>query len=448
MLFAGISTAVRLGANLVLLPILIHKLQPSELAMWWALVALGGLATLADLGFGQAITRAYSYLWAGAEDFGRPDLKPVLPGATPNLQGLRVFHSSVRRLYTLLTMGGFVALATGGTAFLVSSEEGQTPTSFWLLWICFIVAVVFAFRTSHWSLACQGINKIRELQIANLWAGLTYVISAAGMLLMDLGLWSLPAAFFLRALVAWIFCARTYLNALPQTPSRTPADIRIVKRMWPDAWKFGLLSLGVYLVNNGPVLISKHFLDDTITASFGLTSQAGLILVSFSSLWLSVKWPEITILRTQGNLSRMSVLFAQRLGLALASFLIAAIAILLWGNSLLEWKGTSTRLLATPYLAVYLLYLWQQIVYGSFANLTFTENVVPFYLLASGTGLGVVILGTLVTPVFGLWGLILAPLIVAQFGNSWYPIIRGFRGQSLPVTMFLRTMLGLNHPRP
>src|SRR5262245_20130910 len=76
MLYGVLATGVRVGANIVLLPLVLKMLAPKELALWWVFLALGAVANLADFGFGQAIARIYSYLWAGAEDFETEGLGP------------------------------------------------------------------------------------------------------------------------------------------------------------------------------------------------------------------------------------------------------------------------------------------------------------------------------------------------------------------------------------
>ena len=87
----------------------------------------------------------------------------------------------------------------------------------------------------------------------------------------------------------------------------------MLKRLWPNAKKFGIMSIGSYCITQGLILIGSQFLPLNILASLGLTQQIGIFLTSIASLWLQVKWPEITILRTQGQLREMSVLFAKRL---------------------------------------------------------------------------------------------------------------------------------------
>jgi O-antigen/teichoic acid export membrane protein len=163
-------------------------------------------------------------------------------------------------------------------------------------------------------------------------------------------------------------------------------------------------------------------------------------MMSFASLWLGVKWPEIAILRAQGRLEEMARLFARRLTLVMGSFVGMALVLLFAGDALLAWKGASTRLIPAPLLAFYLIYLAQQIFYVQFGTLAFTENVVPFFKISLFTGLGVMVCSLILTPLLGLWGLVVAPFIVEAAYSSWYTVRRGFQGQPLSLLQFYRAM--------
>src|SRR5580658_8813495 len=82
------GTGIRVGVNLLLLPLLIKKLSLSEFALWMVFDALGAFGNLADFGFGSTIPRIYSYLWAGAEDFEAEGLRPAQKEGQPNLAGI------------------------------------------------------------------------------------------------------------------------------------------------------------------------------------------------------------------------------------------------------------------------------------------------------------------------------------------------------------------------
>jgi O-antigen/teichoic acid export membrane protein len=431
--YGAFATAVRVGANILLLPFILKRFSAQELALWWVFVALGAVANLGDFGFGQAISRVYSFLWAGADNFDTEGLRASLPNSSPNYDLIRHFDATVHYFYVRVSVVVGAILAIAGTPFVVPLI--QPPVNrVWILlcWSAFILASGYSLATSRWTLACQGVNRVRELQASYFWSGLSFVIVAALMLIVGGGLETMVVATAARAVVGQQLCARAYRRAIPNVRGQKPrADLSMLKRIWPNARKFFLLSLGAYVVANGTTLMCSALLGPEATASFGLTVQVGNFIASFSALWLTVKWPQITILRTQGELQPMAILFARRLLLVMITFVLSAVLLLVSGNFLLAIRGTHTRLLAHPYMLVYLLYLAQQQFYVQFGNLTFTENVVPFVGISIVTALALLGLTLILTPILGMWGLILGPLVATVVCSSWYVVYRGFCGQPL-----------------
>lgn len=439
MVYGFFGTAVRVGANIFLIPLVVSRLSSLELSLWWVFIALGAFANLADFGFGPVISRVYSFLWAGAEDFDAEGLRPPPVQGTPNLRRIRELNATVRHLYVRLAVGATIVVGLGGMFLIMKPARliGQ-PSQVWSAWAVYLVTIGFSLGTSHWMLACQGINRVRDVQATYLWSGLTYVATASLLLVTGFGLFSLVIATFVRAAVTQELFRRVYRVAVPDGLENARPDSAMLKTLWPNACKFGLLSIGAYLLANGNVLISSHFLSPSVTAAFGLTAQIGNFLMSFAGLWLAVKWPQITILRTQGRLEQMAVMFAHRLAWTVGTFIALAIMVILLGNQLLEWKGTQTRLLSIPCLVVYLAYLAQQLFYVQFGSLAHTENVVPFFKIGLFTGIGMFCLSWIMTARFGLWGLLLAPLIAESVYSSWFTVRRGFQGQPLRPRQFLR----------
>jgi O-antigen/teichoic acid export membrane protein len=303
----------------------------------------------------------------------------------------------------------------------------------------FVGVIGLNLKTSYWLTATQGINRVREVQASNLWGGLVYLIIGSVLLLAGLKLVALAIAVGSRALVARWICMRAFSSAarFDRSNSSRP-DRTMLRRLWPNAKKFGIMSIGSYCITQGLILIGSQMLSLNVLASLGLTQQIGIFVVSIASLWLQVKWPEITILRTQGRSRTMSVLFARRLALSIASLASIGAVVILFGNQLLQWKGTQTRLLPVGPLSYYLAYLTFQMTYGAFGMLAMTENVIPFYRIAIGTGIATVLLSIAMTFQWHLWGLLLAPLICEAAYSAWFTIRYGFKTQPLTVLELLR----------
>jgi hypothetical protein len=445
--FYGIfATGIKVGANLLLLPVLLTQLAPSEVAIWGVFVSLGGFANLADFGFGATIARVYSYLWAGAEDFDAEGLRPPSDCHEPNLPRIRQLTATIRLFYWLLAFAATVVIAVIGTLVLLKPVSAVSdPRVAWIAWAGQVLSVGYGLGTSRWMLACQGLGKMRELQKAYLFGGLVYVGLATLLLLSHWGLLALLLASFARSLMVRNYCRRAYEAAVPsESGQRPPVDREILKRLWPNASKLGVLAIGAYLSANGSVLVCSQFLNAKTTADFWLTTQVGGFVASFAALWLAVKWPEIAMLRIQGRLREMSTLFARRMVLTMLTFFAAAGLVVLIGNWLLELKGTHTRLLPLPALVFYFAYLAQNLFYVQFGALAYTENVVPFFKIALFTGIGMFLLSALLTWRFGLWGMLAAPLIAEAVCSSWYVVWRGMVGQPLTVRQLF--LAGISNP--
>ncbi len=440
--FAALGTAIRLGANILLLPLILLTLSQEEQALWWVFVALGNFSFLADLGFAPAIVRVYNFFWAGADDFETEGLKPAT-GTEPNYPKIRQLHATVCFLFKRLSLGAVLILAVVGSLLLYKPiQAGGEPGRLWLTWLLYLLFIWFNILSSQWTLALQGINQLREMHRASLFSSLSYLIVAGSLLSNGWGLSAMVVAIGVRGIVLRAIARRAFCKTIPGIQnSDEPAELTILSRLWPNARKFAILALGSYFVTSTSVLISAHFLGPDVTASLGLTVQIGGFIAGFATLWTGVKWSEITILRTQDRSKEMAVLFFRRFLLVLATFSILAVLVVLFGDVILEWKDTKTRLLPTPYLVFFLTYLGLQTFYAQLGNLVLTQNVVPFFKISISTGIGVVILSVLFTWAFGLWGLLLAPFVVEWLYSGWFTTRLGFRSQPLPIRETLKVAL-------
>lgn len=431
MLYGVLGTAVRAGAQFFLLPFVLTTLPPRELNIWWLFLSLGTLVVLADFGFGQALTRVYSFLWAGAEDFDTEGLRPPPEKGEPNLARLRQVHLAAARLYAWLAVGAMTLIGLVGTLLVAPHIQlSQRPEWNWAAWFTFLVATGYNLATSYWGMACQGVNRVRAYQAATLWSSLVYFGLAASLLLAKQGLMALVVASAVRAFLARRLWRRAFLEVVPPPAVPVVPDPTLFPRLWPNARRFGLTFIGSYLLTNGNILIGSMILPTDQFASLGLSTQVGFFLVGLANLWLSVKWPEITILRTQGRTEEMTRLFFRRLGLTILTFVVLATLTLLVGNALLALKGTHTRLLPASMLAFYFASLLFQTFYGAFGSLTCTANLMPFSKVALLTGAGMVTLSLTLAPHWGLWGMLLAVPLAELAGNGWFYLREGLR--SLP----------------
>jgi len=366
------------------------------------------------------------------------------------LPRIRELNETVHYFYWALSIPTTLVIAAVGTFVLLKPVSNCTDShSAWLAWAFQVFLIGYGLGTSRWVLVCQGLGRTKELQAAYLWSGLANVALATVLLMSNWWLFGLLTASFVRLVILRECCRRVYYASVPKDPElQVKPNWHMLKRLWPNASKLGVLAIGSYLISNGGVLICSQNLTPeltpAVTASFGLTATISGFLTNFAALWLVVKWPQLTMLRMQGRLEEMSTMFARRLALVIGTFVVMAALTTVAGNWLLELKGSHTRLLPTPYLIFYFAYLTFQLFYVQFGTLAYTENVVPFFRIGLFTGMGTFFLSFLLARTFGLWGLLLAPLIAESVYSSWYTVRRGFQGQPLTARQLFRA--GLTGP--
>jgi hypothetical protein len=442
MLYAVLGTFARFMANVMLLPLFLVYFTPGEQAVWWVFVALGGLANLADFGFGAMITRAYSFLWAGAEDVAHEGLGATNARKEPNLPRLEVLNATVRRLYlTIALVATGVLLVAGGGLLWRPIHEAGGAAGLWVAWFAYALMIGYGVGTSHWILGCQGINLVRDSQAAVLWGAIAYLVTGVLLLSLGAGLMGMVLAAGVRGIVIRLASRRAFLRVVSVGPATTP-DRELLRKLWPNSRKYGWLTVGGWLLANAGLIVCSQTQPAAITASFGLTAQVGAFLVGLATLWLTTKWPAITILRAQGSTQEMSLMFARRFGWCVGSFVVMAVVVVLLGNPLLQLWGARSQLLPAGLLVVYLWHQLQQLTYVQFEGLIFTENVVPLYGLNVISGAMMLVLGWLLAKAYGVLGIVVGAWMADSLASTWMFIRRGFQVQTLTPAQFLRVALG------
>src|SRR5438552_7964537 len=97
------AAALRALGGVLVLPLMVRKVPSDHLGLWYVFLSLQGIASLFDLGFSPAVTRAAGYLWAGARElrrFGVARAESSEQGnPTPNYSMLNDLVATMRLYY-------------------------------------------------------------------------------------------------------------------------------------------------------------------------------------------------------------------------------------------------------------------------------------------------------------------------------------------------------------
>jgi O-antigen/teichoic acid export membrane protein len=288
------------------------------------------------------------------------------------------------------------------------------------------MGVSLGFANSLWPSLLAGINAVKEAQQITSVCLLLFVCLAVAGLLAGLGMWALVAGTIVAGIAERVIGRMFFFRLVPLPPGKF--DVPVLRALWPIAWRTAAVGLGAFMTLQANTIICSAFLDLRTTASYGLSLQAVTALVGISSIWVRVRLPAINHLRAQGMVERIPQIFRQRIVFALLTFGAGAGALLLFGRPLLEMLKTQTQLLPTALLATLLLIQLLEMHHSLYAELVYSENVNPFVTPALISGGAIIILSVLMTPRFGVWGILLPSGFVQLCFNNWWPIVRALRG--------------------
>ncbi len=156
------------------------------------------------------------------------------------------------------------------------------------------------------------------------------------------------------------------------------------------------------------------------------------MLSTASSAFTKIKMPIVNQLRVTGRMDEIAELWIQRTRISLACYLLGSLALILAGNVGLRIVGSKTMLLPSGELVLMLLIVGLEMHHVLSGDLVISENQNPFVIPALSAGAGTVLLSLVLTPHFGIWGMLVAQGISQASFNNWWTVRRGIRGLGIP----------------
>ena len=445
-----VFTAIRAGGNLLVLPLMLHKLTPENLGLWYVFLSLGGMASLVDFGFYPTMSRVTAYLWAGAEEIhetGAPAVRQSGDSISPpNYRLLADLVKTMRIYYTGLGVLIVTIMGVLGTAWVIQRTHllPDARSVFWA-WLLFLAGIFVNITAGMWHPLLSGINEVRlNQQIFVCGLVVNYLTVLIG-LLMGAGLFSPVAGFVLMGLVSRIL-ARAKFNGFTKADEYGSASrwsSKLLRGLWPTAWRTGVVTLGIYATVNLATLICSTFLGLKAAASYGLSLQLVLAAVAIASSFIAVKLPLVARMHALGRTNEIGRLIFPRLRWFWTVYLALALVTILFGNRVIhEWFRSQTSLLPTPLLIALFVVTGLEGHHGVFRELAITAHRNPFAIPVVISGAVIAVFSVILVPQMGLWGLILVPGIVQLCFNNWWTVLVGLRSMRSSAGAYLRGVFG------
>jgi len=422
--YAG--TAFMIGAGVLLLPFILHKMPQETVGIWNIFQTITALVLLLDFGFRPTFARNISYIFSGVKTLQKDGVEQTTSDAAVDYSLLKGSLLAMRRFYRWIGIVVFTVLATAGTAYfyyILQKYSGDRQDAL-VAWILLIAINCYNLYTFYYDALLTGKGYVTRTQQINMLGQGVYFGLAVALIYAGFGLTAIVASQLISTIIRRVLTYRVFftpeikrrLNEVePQEPKA------ILSTITPNAIKIGLTQAGGFLVNKSAILIGSAFLTLEEVACYGITLQVMDILARCAMVFYQSYLPKLAQCRAEKDLIGLKRYYLQCTGSLLAVYIVGGALWVFFGNWAMDMIGSQTYFVPTAMLCVMLVISLLEHNHAQSAGFIMADNKIPFFIpsLASGAAT-VVLLWLMLGPLhWGVWGLILAPGLAQLAYQNW-----------------------------
>lgn len=424
-----VAMGITIGAGLILLPFILHKMSSETVYIWNIFQTITYLVLMIDFGFQPSFSRSISFIFTGVKSFQKNGVEKV-QSSEVDYAMLQDTIRVMKRLYRWLALGIFTLLLTAGTAyffFLLSKYNGDR-TDATIAWFMLIAINSFNLYTYYYDALLQGKGYVLRIQQITIAAQSAYVLTAIVLIECGLGLTAIVCAQLINLVIKRFFAHRVFYTADMQNrlaafqgEKNTKREHEILTALAPNAIRSGLTGLGGFLVNRSSLFIGGAFISFEVMACYSITMQVLDILNRCSTVVYRSYTPKLAEARAHKDYFSLGQYYRYNVLSILILYVAGGIAWILLGNWALGIIGSQTQFLATNMLMLLLLISFLEVNHSTAAGFIQADNRIPFFIpsLLSGAGAITLLYLFLQFTSLGIWALIMAPGIAQLAYQNW-----------------------------
>lgn len=422
--YAG--TAFMIGAGVLLLPFILHKMPQETVGIWNIFQTITFLVLLLDFGFRPSFARNISYIFSGVTSLQKEGVLHTTADAKVDYGLLKGTLTAMRRFYRWIALAVFALLATAGTAYfyyILQKYSGDRQDAF-IAWLLLIAINCYNLYTFYYDALLTGKGYVKRNQQINMLGQAIYIGLAIGLIYAGLGLTAIVASQLVATIIRRVLTYRVFFTPelkahLQEAEPNEPKEI--LSAITPNAIKIGLTQLGGFLVNKSAILIGSAFLTLEEVACYGITMQVMDILARCATVYYQSYMPKLAQCRVENDLVGLKRYYLQCTGSLWLVYLLGGVAWIFLGDWALQLIGSQTPFVPIAMLCVMLFISTLEHNHSVSAGFIMADNKIPFFIpsLASGAAT-VLLLWIFLSPLqMGIWGLILAPGLAQLAYQNW-----------------------------
>lgn len=422
--YAG--TVFMIGAGVILLPFILHKMPQETVGIWNIFQTITALVLLLDFGFRPSFARNISYIFSGVKTLQKEGVAHTTSDAEVDYGLLKGTLTAMKRFYRWMAFAVFSLLATFGTAyfyFILQKYSGDRQDAMFA-WILLICINCYNLYTMYYDALLTGKGYVTRIQQLNMISQIIYIALAIGLIYAGFGLTAIVSSQLIATVIRRILAYRTFFTSgmlmhLEQAESQDDRDI--LKAISPNAVKVGLTYLGAFLITRSAMLVGSAYLTLEQIASYGITVQVMDVLSRCSQVLYIAYTPRLAQCRAENDISQLRRYYILCKAIYIGIFLLGGVVWIFLGDWALTVIGSNTMFLATPMLLLALVVGFLESNHALSAGFIMADNRIPFFIpsLVSGAATFILLWIFLGPLNLGIWGLIMAPGIAQLAYQNW-----------------------------
>lgn len=415
-----IGYGANMGINLILLPIVLYYLPSAELGLWYIFVSIGTFVTLLDFGFAPQIARHISYVYSGAEEIIADGLSSRKREGI-NYELFALIISTCRYLYLILSLFIFFILISLGLLYIRHVSGSIYDNHIIVAWFVYAGACLCNIYFSYLNSVFRGIGKFTTINQALLSSKIIQLIICLIGLALGWGLIAVSLAYFLSGLSYRLMLVSSYQKHFKSNFKFTSNEkLRTLYKIWHNSWKEGIIAFVRYLNTQANTILCSLYLSLLETAQYSITLQICTICSTFSMINFTTILPRLNQACLDRDYLKQRRLFSGSIVFYFFCFIFLTLIVFFFGNSLLHLFHSKTYLQPPLFilLSIYFLFEGNQSLCASFIS---ASNNLIYYKAFFISSLGGII-GSFLLLKFtslGIWGLVLAPIVIQALYNNW-----------------------------
>lgn len=427
-IWSYIGTALSMGANLLILPFILVFLSDDAIALYYIFTNLSAIATLFDFGFSPSIARSMAYAWSGAKSIEATGVGEINEDG-PNYLLMSKLVSTCKIIYFAIAMVALILSLTAGTFYVSFVTRANEQPEVMISWLIYAVAIFLNILFSYYSVFLRGVGAVAKINIATIVARLVQIVLCVALLFVGMGLIGVAVAYLAYGFIfrflanIWFYKYEGIGEKLKENKALVSRDdiVNLIKAMWPNTWRDGLVTLSNYLLNQATTIIASIYLSLQQTGVYSLCVQLTTAIATVAVTMYTAYQPALQSAYanrdTQTQRKYMSIVMVT----FDAVFLLGMAALVIIGVPFIQWLNPNYVISIPMLIGVGLcqFVLKYRDCYTSFISTTnriiYTKAFVVSALICVGLSL-------LLSGVFHMQalGLIIAQLVSQIVYNAWH----------------------------